>query len=430
MTKKYTTIEKDFLGIEIQEEIRGMYRPSFMQMYLNFHYDGNFDNLTLQDKGTFIHEYIHFLQNVSTPYGLYQSMFFYSKMLESYKVIKSFKTIKLPLRLDKNVELIQRDTILKLGMGDNPLLWEKNIKVDMDKNIISRRSLCTIDGKKYPKIETSLSFIDGTQISFTLGSQIIKESMASMYQRIIDPNVNRNDLPYNFVELFCKQKYPNIADDKKKLISICYISLFSRFPSELLMTELQYANEHLEKNGKELFNDFVNNESIILPNNRKMNVVDFFDDIINKFKNILEKCLINAQLDYLDAVLERVRLSHNFVPIISVLYDEGTNLLDCFPILKDYFGTPYIYTPYGEYLFPESTFNKGDSSNEIMALIGFQALFHILFEKFVNCPLYIICQGTKMEKAECFEHKPWEGNDCAISIMAKTIGLDKVKILN
>ena len=49
---------------------KGEYQPAFMQIRIHNSFDGNIDELDVPTLGTLVHEYIHFLQNVSTPWGL------------------------------------------------------------------------------------------------------------------------------------------------------------------------------------------------------------------------------------------------------------------------------------------------------------------------------------------------------------------------
>ena len=57
---------------------KGEYQPAFMQIRIHNSFDGNIDELDVPTLGTLVHEYIHFLQNVSTPWGLYDSMVRYN----------------------------------------------------------------------------------------------------------------------------------------------------------------------------------------------------------------------------------------------------------------------------------------------------------------------------------------------------------------
>ena len=63
---------------------KGGYKPAFMQIHLHESFDGDLDKLDIPTLGVFVHEYIHFLQNLSTPWGLYDSMVRYNIMAETY----------------------------------------------------------------------------------------------------------------------------------------------------------------------------------------------------------------------------------------------------------------------------------------------------------------------------------------------------------
>lgn len=69
-------------------------------MYLSFSYDGNLDNLSDKDFGTLVHEYIHFLQNTSTPWGLYTSAMTYSSVADVFVQAQQMDMLELPITKD------------------------------------------------------------------------------------------------------------------------------------------------------------------------------------------------------------------------------------------------------------------------------------------------------------------------------------------
>ena len=71
---------------------KGEYQPAFMQIRIHNSFDGNIDELDVPTLGTLVHEYIHFLQNVSTPWGLYDSMVRYNIMAETYAFVENVIT--------------------------------------------------------------------------------------------------------------------------------------------------------------------------------------------------------------------------------------------------------------------------------------------------------------------------------------------------
>jgi hypothetical protein len=418
------------LGIDQNKflnDIRGSYQPGFMQIRLKESYNGNLEELSTSDLGTFLHEYIHYLQNVSTPWGLFSSMVMYNKMVDTYSYIQSTTgPIHLPVNIPNSKTLEIKIKILSLGNGDNPLLNSFCNKVDRSKPIIWKRNCETVCTNNIETILLTVPIIDGTSRLIRLGAYIIKESMAALYQMQIDSSASHaeNDLPYNLIKIMAEQKFPKIAGDDVKLITICYISLFSLSPAVTLIEQLDFANQHPFYSAKKLFDHFMNESTINTNQEQSIPVTVFFDDLIEKFKLILSKA-IQVKLDYISEILNRIKPSKGFIPILSILY-SGTLTVDKIRTLVDFLGMPYIYTDMGESHYPKSVKNENEESSDMIALIGHSSLFNFLVypNAYKCCPLKLICMKGNIEKDECFE-KPWAGNRCPMTIMGDLLGLVK-----
>lgn len=245
------------------------YQPGFMQIHLMFSYPGSFDKLTdIHEQGSFLHEYVHYLQNIATPWGLYSSMLIYEDMVNTFAYIQqASEPLKLPLGLNLSETSKRKNAIVENGNGTNPFVQREfygSLKIDRSKQIIWHRRHETIGNTPYPTIELEIPFLDGTK-KIKLGAYIIKESMAAMYQMQLDSSAKHDgyDVPYNVIKILAEQHFPNIAMDDKKLISICYISLFSLSPGQTLLDQLDFANRNPEFSGVNLFGEFVNKSTII-----------------------------------------------------------------------------------------------------------------------------------------------------------------------
>lgn len=417
------------LGIDQNEflnDIKGSYQPGFMQIRLKESYNGNLEELSISELGTFLHEYIHYLQNVSTPWGLFSSMVMYNRMVDTYSYIQSTtETIHLPLNISYSKPLENKAKILSLGNGDNPLLNNFCNEIDRNKPIIWKRHRETVGDKKLETVSLTIHTADGSTREVRLGAYIIKESMAALYQMQIDSSASHRkcDLPYNLIKIMAEQKFPQIAEDDVKLITICYISLFSLSPAVTLIEQLDFANQHPCYSAKDLFDLFMNESTIKINDKQNIPITDFFDDLIEKFKIILSKA-IQVKLDYINEILNRIKPSKGFVPILSILY-SGTLTVDKIKTLVDFLGMPYIYTDMGESHYPKSVENENEASNDMIALIGHSSLFNYLVSPNVHkcCPLKIICMKENVEKEECFE-KPWAGKVCPMTIMGELLELE------
>ena len=406
---------------------RGEYKPAFMQIHLHDSYDGNIDKLDIPTLGTLVHEYIHFLQNVSTPWGLYDSMVRYNIMAETYAFVENAtSTITLPLSIDYSQGLKNKIAIVQCGTGDCPLsnTQRNDFYIDVNKRICIHRSYKTVNNRMLPIITLDVCFMDNSKQTIALGANIIKESMAALYQMLIDETATHEgfDLPYNLVKILAEQHFSAIASDNVKLITICYMSLFSLSPAEVLINKLAYANENPDLSAIELFEQFVNKDKITVKG-KCMSVCDFFDTIIDTFKQVFSKS-IQVKIDYIGEVLERIRLARGFVPILTLITDYQPLSKERVKTLIDFLGMPYSYTDNGDFnLPPSSSADPNKLSDDMLALIGHNALFTYLTELhkyYYVCPLHSFCEKQNCDKDECYD-KPWNGKMCPMTIMGDLI---------
>ena len=416
---------------DVWQTLSNTYTPGFMQMHLRVHFTGLFkDMLSKEDQGSFFHEYVHYLQNLTTPWGLYTSMVCYLEMVDTYKFIQeSTEPILLPLSIDFGEVANRKKEIIRIGNGQNPFRSVLgSLVIDRTQKIVWHRQLKDIGGKKYPYIILEIPCMDNIK-SVNFGAYIIKESMAAMCQMLYDQSATHpeHDLPYNLVKILAEQSFPNIADDNKKLISICYLSLFSLSPAEVLFDQLDYANNNPHISGTELLEKFVSESRITINGKSGVSVVDFFEDIANRFEKILSSSL-GLGLDYIHEAISRVRLSKGTCPIISAIYDESFGE-DVIQGLIDHVGIPYIYTDYDEYHYPESVKEPGEASSDMVSLIGQHAIYQYMVHPnpYRCCPLYYMCKNSPFNKEECFD-APWKGHRCVMTVMGNHIGLDKKDI--
>ena len=72
-------------------DLKGYYQPAFFYINVGEYIDFNrFEENTVETKGTFIHEYCHFLQDVTTTHGYYNFIYYIQELInrlfpESYE---------------------------------------------------------------------------------------------------------------------------------------------------------------------------------------------------------------------------------------------------------------------------------------------------------------------------------------------------------
>ena len=367
------------------------YRPSFMEIKLPFSFQGDFDSLSEHDFGVMLHEYVHYLQNLSTPWGLYSSMEEYAELVETYN-------------------------------EDGCLSIDRSVKVS------AYRRIETVGGKRTPVITCKVQLSNGRPKVFVLGSKIIKESMAGMIQQLVDPSAihDNSDIPYNFIRIICEDMFPDVATNPVKMITVCYMSLFSMSPAQVLFDELDNANRNMDLSAKDLLDLFMENSRITMNGNR-YRVYEFYGMLKDKFVEVLEKVLtINAT--YIREALSRADVSKGYMPLLSILYGDGISRERVVTLMNG-IGFPWVWTEDG---IVNSVINGNESlgSPDVNLLVCHNAIYSYLCypNQWRCCPLRHLCLKGVIGDGECWEEKPWEGRTCIMNEMANWLGLDKKTI--
>lgn len=411
----------------LDESLRGFYSNSFFHIYMDGEFNTTISNIVEQkDKGTALHEYTHYLQNIGTLWGLYCSIQHYEIIIEFKKAILASNEIKRPFKFDLPEELKRKEEYIRHGDGTRGYpKWN----IDENKPIDIELKQILVNGKQKEQVNVTFSLKEGKTETLQLGAHIIKESMAALYQSLLDPTAEHDDVPYSLVRIIARKHFPQIAKDTKKLICCCHTSLYSMSPGSSLIELLQEAEAEPSINGFELFDRYVHTKEVTTGKGVTKSMIDFFNDLVAGFKKMLGFNLVTP-LDYISTVLDRVRLDGKYYPFLSVLYEHSDFSENDFTELIGYYGIPYIQTSNYGIHHPQGNGIAGEEgSMDVLELIVQEALYRSFVDpdKMYCCPLYYMCQGTSYEKLECFGN-PWEGNMCSYTIVSDALKLREKKI--
>ena len=343
---------QELLGrLECLDAIRGSFTPALLKIFLTFNFKGSDDIDQMDDKdlGTFFHEYVHFLQSLSTPWGLYYNMFMYRCISDYLAQFQLSRQQNIPFVYSMPDDLMKKQTLIKIGSGERFFSSQfKNAKIDTTDRILLDTKDYDIDGRKRKVTMLYVTPVGGVEEQHIVGADLIMESMAALYQELIDPasRAGHKDMPYNFVRLYCEQNYPTVSSDPRKLICCCYASLFSMCPGDELKKVLEFAVANPGYDGYLIFRHFIKDKMINVSRpskaDKKLSVVDFSEMVVRTFKKVLTVLgSPDAQLDYIEQVLERTKLSTGWMPIITALYDNKPFGRDHIKTMIDYLGVPY-----------------------------------------------------------------------------------------
>ena len=272
----------------------------------------------------YLHEYIHFLQDISTMYGLMKlsDIILYTKAQATYAVSKGISNIKIPAHAPSDVRLfsyVKRNyDLMPIYMGDTVRSLPRDNKHPFDKNMVK---IVAIEEKKVikPNIKEKIDTLrvtiedrDGNKESIVFGGEIICENMASMAERGYLANLGKIpasptiEYPYRLAEKLAEYIYPNVTDLPAEwvfwMMDLCLSTAFNPgYVFYLLIKQLKevdFVNNPDDEQLLDIFNSLVNGGRYKLEEMHK--------EILDEFDQIFYLPIFKANKDWLKAEFERI----------------------------------------------------------------------------------------------------------------------------
>lgn len=296
------------------------YRPSFFKMKIDLPIDmSNLNELPDGAFGLYFHEYIHFVQDISTIYGLMNiSTINYYIQYCAHKIytdkVNSFEvpiTVQ-PKEIDKDFG--------HLNMQLRPIYIGSSIKEKS--KLISSFEYKLLDfeyetGKKITKVCIRFTDNESNKVrELEFGGNHVTEGMAYLCEQYHYKSIlpDAEAYPYKIIEELVKIEYPEIIGDKYFLIMICDIALMSYHPGLSFIRLLKFYKSkqvHLIENAnpKEMYE--MGMEEI------KGSHVSF-DELIEVVRKEIKKNF-NADYfkpitDWIDTIFDRIKIFRTDVP--------------------------------------------------------------------------------------------------------------------
>jgi hypothetical protein len=220
----------------------GFYRPSFFKMHVN-HTDDLSDLNTLADipSAIYLHEYIHFLQDISTSYGFINI----STVVDYLKYVNE-TTQRATLRIF-TVPVIARPS------PNNEVFFNLKLKKEYVGSVDDVKSASIKTVTKQPKVITLkngnvnldiviIDYIDitGKICYHQFGAHCIIESMAYLIENAIYPNLitPTPDFPYKSAQKVIEAEYNLFLQNPLNALALCDASLQSFNPGEFFLSIL------------------------------------------------------------------------------------------------------------------------------------------------------------------------------------------------
>ncbi len=377
------------------------YETNHLHMYVDDNIDlENLGNMSLSAYATFVHEYIHYIQHITSLYGIRMSDM-YNRVFSKYRdYIRNNKVINIPLQLWDTDEDIHQFVI-----HFNKIEGDKTTGFNISDIEIDEREI-SIAEKEKTAVWIGCYDYDNNKAEehgFLFGHRCIVEGMAHVIQSIINSEVNHEIIPYHAVELIIQKTIPDVLQDKKKIASICLCALLWDNPGFGFFQVLELIKSHPNWDGKELYKSIVQDYAVSyngkqMPYYRLLQL--FSNDLKGSFKVLLGRDLEYFSLVIDNCILDCSKCHHR---LIDVLYDYDICDREIFrEKILNHYGFPFVDGK-NQSAFPLKSINGNKSAyKETAILYGIELIMARLLNNKKECKRYPICSSTMfIEGAKC-----------------------------
>lgn len=410
--------------MEREFEIRGFYRPHFFSIYINGVFSKDLQELSKKDLGTFVHEYTHYLQNVTSIFGLRYSSHFFRTLFEVKKFIVENESFTIPLMPEFSQGVLNGRSEFDKHLGHKEVV---NINEIEEVKFEFEPSPSTFED---PILKMKI-LMDGKELySIHLGNLCVKEGMARLVQKIYDEDVEHPIYYYSVVELLAKQLNPEILKDERKLIALCILALNAQNCIKTLYDLLIETREFPELDGKELFSKY-QKERWIIHKSKKINIKQFALESLEKFHSEL-KFHVNTKLIHFEKLIQNIQYSieSDSNPLIEILYSNQTEIAKLTDLIS-FYGIPLVRDIHDNEFSPNTLINgKNGPSLEFNDLFYQSLVIERLFTKNGICNNLGYCERSKAFDIDdnCFSTQWLRKDNCPFKLVSNNWGLkDKIE---
>jgi hypothetical protein len=416
----------------------GFYEPGMLHLEVATREDlGDFKKLTANP--TFLHEYVHFLQDITTTHGLLNFIGYIEHLKNAIKKVTDdggaeFDT---PVRISNSFEYQTNLKLRKLYYGD-PHCKAKAARYSgyrFEPSVIDTNGGKTIEARKY-----KVNYYDEGAYSNEachFGSFHIKEYMAHAIQNQFSPNTHHDHIPYVLVELLIQNEYPQLAINTAFIVALCDASLMHYHPAQLFFDALERMKrlKWIPVNVDSVY-AFVFDGLNLDWNGRTETFGTLYTSTVNlaikSFSDALKDQYFKENVRWFNGVMNgALNLRQRFGGLLAKLVSSPGQLSQVFDEAFNEIGTPFMTNAlYHGYCYPPAKL-KAASIQSYFPWV-FAAVSNTFTGK-KECLLHSYCKALpdKQITDQNCENSPWErihlSQLCPYAIMWHTWGLSAKK---
>lgn len=399
----------------ILKTLLGSYIPTFFEMHVATRDDDmTINQMSDGDATVLFHEYIHFLQDITTFYGL-NNLYVQSEYLHSVvNRVKGNLQFQVPYMIRDNKDnVLLNQKICRLTNGDSE---ESSFYLvhsvdewsdDLADDFISNPPISEIKNIVLNQNDNMRSF----------GAIAIMENMAYILERLCSPNayVSSPDYPYRAAELVAIYYDAKFGNDLLRVLALCDMSLQNSNPGLCFVNIMKLVGE-----GKLLFDtpesiyDYFYNRRVKSVYGR----VTSWQDSYNKLLNQVDTCLqdyikgIDSLKSYHEWINHLVDFSRDWRNndryfLLKMARKNDLKKNDCWGYTVARIGSPLMVNANNHYFkLPYDGMQEGESVEMYAAL---KEIYKLFLEGNKPCGLLTWCNDSlESTPNELCNTAPWK----------------------
>ncbi|WP_029410655.1 hypothetical protein [Treponema pedis] len=411
--------------------INGKYFRSFFTIKAET--DENIDTiLSPETIDMVVHEYVHYIQDISTVYGLINMSNNFNDIAHFYNIEEDI--IKIPYVI--NNSYLRKTNADLFSVYFNHCNEDKFPKFEAQTTIkqipVSEIGMEGFDALKYYEVILNR---DGFEKCYGFGACAIMESMASLIERHLFPIEEKSyyHLPYDLCTIVVLKKYLKLAKNLGFIAALCDISLMFYHPGEIFIEVLEEMNKenYMPQKIIDVYNFVI---SYIRFEDRTYDDIwtDSFERSIKNINNVVNVKEYEFAKDWainnIKHYYEKRRNDNSFITKIFSMNNKDA-LQYVYTLMAEII-SPLIYN--NKYQFcniANPQINQTDDHEKLYYWFDLGKMFEYIFKKGGNCPFLDQCQYTCKYYSKPFKNKNQMKNGfCVFQQFSRVFGLYKREV--
>lgn len=413
----------------------GTYKPAFFFIRINTEISfENVKNLAIHEQALYFHEYVHYLQDITTTAGL---NVLWNKYDRYRQLIASLHKQGDNLKIPANNPQLELEKVNKLAIraieGDMSIPDDIGDFYVIDAFLETNEYLNKItNGGDAFVLRLKVQSEKGREATYQFGSTAISENMAYLLERKIFRGDKVNHFPYSSAERLTQQLYPTLSKNPEFVYALCDVSLMSTFPGWIFYKILQRAKiDGFDPNSAEdiYYYGFSIIESL------GFNIWEDFKRTqtaaVHIFRQIFEREEFKNALRWVEHIISAGYQIRRENPTIGLKLYRDPIYTGTWNYVVGNLGFPIVQNSKGElFQSPPIQFREQGIEFNPIHLLAIEPVVKWLLEGKRSCSLQHICKQTNIKEFvdDACENEPWkkiEKNICPFGAIWIHFGLNK-----